>query len=182
MNQEIDHQKRDHLTNLKNRNPTVIVERRWDTVVFIITFHLDSFAAKLLFLPEDSLRLWEWPLASKCVIIVCLSTACLTGWPSDLLHLLMVPWWLWRDQTAHSCRVSKQQPAGWTTMATRHQRYECVILEGSAHINKAGGIKAEIRWQHLAKKASVTHLWMPLTGLLLTLPEISLSSFEYHNC
>lgn len=86
-----------------------------------------------------SLRLREWPLVSKCVIIVCLGTACLTGWPSDLLHLLMVPWWLQKDQTAHSCGVSKQQPAGWTTVAARHRRYECVILEESAYLTKAGG-------------------------------------------
>lgn len=51
------------------------------------------------------LRLWERPLVFKCVIIVSFDTASLTRWPSDLLHLLVVPWWLRRDQTPHSCSL-----------------------------------------------------------------------------
>lgn len=37
------------------------------------------------------LRLWARPLVSKCVIIFAFGAVCLTEWPSDLLHFLIVP-------------------------------------------------------------------------------------------
>lgn len=157
------------------------IERRWETVVFIIMFHLDAFAAKLPFSPRGHIPCGGCEsdrLSLKCVIIVSFGAAHLPGWPLDLLYLLRAPWWLWRDQTSHSCRVSKQQPAAWTAVATCHRA--CHI-----GITSCRPSRDEKHWKQMTasgRKASLTHMRVPLAGLSSALPRISLASSPHRNC
>lgn len=114
------------------------------------------------------MRLWEQAPAAKCVMILW-GAACLAGWPSDLLHLLTIPRRPRRDRnTSQLSSLQATADSGNTASTTP--------------VCHAGGINlcqlnTEARhWKQMTapgKKASLTHLWVPLTGLLPASPEIS---------
>lgn len=99
------------------------------------------------------LRLWARPLVSKCVIIFAFGAVCLTEWPSDLHHLLIVPWWPWRHWRPHSCRVFQQLPSVWTTVLTWHWWYLHTEWITSCQLRST-----ENRWQLVTRR----HLWVRL--------------------
>lgn len=100
------------------------------------------------------MRLREGPLVSKCVITLSLGAACLTGRPSDLLHLLMSP---------GDCGKTKHlTAAGSLSNSSSVDDDTRVTLEGSPDANAARKRSTE-NTTGPGKKASVTHLWIVIT-------------------
>lgn len=86
------------------------------------------------------LRLWVLPLVSKSVIIVSFSEACLTGWPSDLFHLLTVPWWL--AERPNTFQLHSLQ-------ATATSVDDCGSMSSTISVCHTGRITS---WLHLARR------------------------------
>lgn len=96
------------------------VDRRWETGVFIITFHLDAFTAKRLFFSQRAVRATS--RLNKCVKIVSFGAACLTGDPL----------------TCFICSRSPQRKASQLRQSlsnrTHHPWCEFVTQEGSSRV------------------------------------------------